>query len=75
MNQTLRNYLSVIGTTAGGALVAYLGTTLATSVPSTADQWKTVGVGALVAVVASLVHLYQTPPGKVSISLTTEGAK
>jgi hypothetical protein len=66
MNQTIKNYLSVAGTTAGGALIAYLSNALANGWPTSDTAWRTLGTGALVAVVASLIHLYQTPPGKVS---------
>jgi hypothetical protein len=75
MSQTLRNYLSVIGTTAGGALIAYLSSALANGVPGSPTAWRTLGTGALVAVVASLIHLYQSPPGKVSVPLTTGDVK
>lgn len=69
MNETMRKYLSVALTTAGGALLTYASDALATGgIPATAAAWKALGTGALVAVIASLVHLYQAPPGKIAVS-------
>jgi hypothetical protein len=72
MSQSMRNYLSVFLTTAGGALITYVSKALADgTLPTDAAAWRTLGTGALIAVAASLIHLYQSPPGTVSVPVDT----
>lgn len=63
MSPNVKKYLSVIGTTVGGALLSYLAQTLSTSgIPTSADGWEAIGRGAFIAMTAALLHLYQSPP-------------
>jgi hypothetical protein len=59
---------SVALTTALGAALTYLVTTVqgGAALPSTAADWKAIGVGALVAAFSAVVHLLQTPPAAAS---------
>ncbi len=63
MSPNVKKMLSVLVTTAAGAFVTYLSKALADgSLPTDGDQWRTLGTGALVAVAASLIHLFQGVP-------------
>lgn len=69
MNPTLKAWLSVAATTAGGALVTYLSTQITSGgIPTTESALKSLATGALVAVAASLIHLFQMPPGKTAVT-------
>jgi hypothetical protein len=56
--------LSVIVTTFAGGAGGYLTGHLGTGLPSGAAQWEAVAIGAAMAGLAAVVHLYQTPPVK-----------
>lgn len=63
MTPNQKKALSVGITTAVGALVTYLSKANADgSLPTTAEAWRTLATGAAIAVLASLIHLYQGVP-------------
>ena len=75
MSPTFRKYLSVILTTIGGALITYCSKALADGqMPSSDAAWRTLATGAGVAVAAALIHLFQSPPGTVSVPASITGA-
>ena len=63
MTPNQKKALSVALTTVGGALITYLSKAFADgTIPTDGAQWRTLGTGALVAVAASLIHLFQEKP-------------
>lgn len=61
-----KQYLSLGVTTALGAAAGYATSHLGEAIPSTATQWKALGIGAGIAAVSALAHLWQQAPGKAS---------
>lgn len=59
-----KNWASVLSTSFVGGLGGYATTHLGDGLPTTATQWKAFGIGAVVAGMASVAHLFQTPGGK-----------
>jgi hypothetical protein len=59
--------VSVIASTAGGAAVGYASTHLEEHVPTSSAQWKALGMGAFVATLVAVGHLWQAPPGAVVV--------
>jgi hypothetical protein len=56
--------LSVALTTFAGGAAGYLTSTLGTGLPSGLASWEAVAIGAAMAGLAAVVHLYQPAPVK-----------
>jgi hypothetical protein len=75
MNPTLKKWLSVAATTAAGAAIGYVSHALGEGIPSDGNAWRTLLTGAGIAAASALLHLFQSPPGTISLPIVTEEKK
>ena len=68
MSPNLTKAISVAATTVGGALGVYFSNAIANGFPESTEAWRTLLTGAALAALASLIHLYQTPPASGAAS-------